>query len=237
MRTASRNALCMARAEWHACCSETKFILETPLHPDFSDISFENVGRGSFQVGGGSGFAYDNELPERHVELDDFSISSNPISNARYLAFILDGGYDKREWWSVAGWDWRMKNGVNHPARWRQDDDGDWFEITFNGADHLSGDSPVCGVTRYEAGAFASWAKARLPHEFEWETALRAGLLYKTGQVWEWCAIPFTLIPGFGHILTGNILSHGLINATSCLKVVACIAKKKSNARLFATII
>ena len=189
--------LCMARAEWHAFCSKTKFMVETPLHPDFSDISFANVGPGSFQVGGGSGFSYDNELPERHVELSDFSITSNPISNARYLAFILDGGYDKRELWSVSGWDWRMKNGVTHPARWRQDDDGDWFEITFNGADHLSGDAPVCGVTRYEAGAFASWASARLPHEFEWEAAVKSGLLYKTGQVWEWCANTFHSYPGF----------------------------------------
>ena len=62
-----------------------------------------------------------------------------------------------------------------------------WYGINHQGAFDLNNDDFVSGLNFYEASAFANWAGARLPHEHEWETAIKLGLLEHTTEIWEWC--------------------------------------------------
>lgn len=190
--------LSMANAAWHAASPMDGYRVTSELSPDNSIISFQRLGSGRYHIGDDPGFSYDNELPRQQVELAAFDIAAKPVSNAQYLAFIQDGGYQTRNWWSGTGWMWLTRQNIRHPARWRRDAGGLWFEINSDGSADFIAKSPVHGVTRFEAGAFASWARARLPHEFEWEAAARAGILDKAGEVWEWCANTFHPYPGFG---------------------------------------
>ena len=65
------------------------------------------------------------------------------------------------------------------------------------GARALDPDEPVAHLSFYEAAAYAAWAGARLPTEFEWEAAARAGVLDGVGEVWEWTRSSYDPYPGF----------------------------------------
>ena len=117
--------------------------------------------------------AYDNERPAHRVELEPFAIDVTPVTNAAYLEFMDDGGYEKRELWSDEGWAWKEEAAATSPEYWfRSDGDGgDWHTRTMDRRGPVKPDHPVCHVTFHEAEAFARWAGKRLPTEQEWETA------------------------------------------------------------------
>ena len=71
------------------------------------------------------------------------------------------------------------------------------YAITPHGPVDLAPTGSVYGISRYEAEAFAHWANARLPHEYEWETADRMKLLQNSGKVWEWCTNTLHPYTGF----------------------------------------
>lgn len=37
-----------------------------------------------------------------------YSIAKYPITNAQYARFIEAGGYDRRNWWTDAGWEAKL---------------------------------------------------------------------------------------------------------------------------------
>jgi len=122
----------------------------------------------SFPLGAADeGFAYDNELPRHLVEVEAFAIGRVAVTNRDWLAFMDDGGYSRREWWSPAGWEWRVAEQVTRPLGWL---DGD-RERTLAGARELAPASAVVHVSAHEADAFARARGLRLPSEVEWELA------------------------------------------------------------------
>lgn len=155
------------------------------------------VPAGHYRIGGTPPLAFDNELPPQHAELGEFRIAAQPVSNAQYLAFMQAGGYDEARFWSAAGWTWRQTLESPRPEHWRRDADGAWFGVGVQGPYDLTADAPLHGINYYEASAFARWAKARLPHEFQWEAAHRSGLLAGAGRAWEWCDNSFYPYDGF----------------------------------------
>jgi formylglycine-generating enzyme required for sulfatase activity len=109
------------------------------------------------------------------VEIEaPFLLGRYPVTNSQYQAFVDDGGYGDRKWWSDAGWAWLQKEGVTEPSLWR--------DRRFNGPNQ-----PVVGVSFFEAEASCAWAGGDLPTEQEWEAAARGqeGYKYPWGDDWE----------------------------------------------------
>jgi gamma-glutamyl hercynylcysteine S-oxide synthase len=139
---------------------------------------------GPFAMGApAQGFAYDNERPRHTVALAGFRIGRRPVSNGSFIDFAQAGGYERREWWSQAGWAFKQEHGITlHDTVAR-----------------AHPEAPVCHVSWFEADAFARSQGARLPTEAEWEKAATSegAPLEAVGRVWEWTQSPFVGYPGF----------------------------------------
>ncbi len=146
----------------------------------------------------GTGFAFDNELPGDRPLLEAYRIDAAPVGNAAFAAFVAAGGYADPQYWSAAGWQWRIQAGATAPRYWRAHGSG-WQQRWFGQWIALDPAAPVVHVTAHEADAWCRWAGRRLPAELEWENAaLRAGPdTFAWGQVWEWTASAFRPFPGF----------------------------------------
>jgi ergothioneine biosynthesis protein EgtB len=112
----------------------------------------------------GAGFAFDNEGPPHRVLLEPFALAGRLVSNGEWGQFIADGGYSTASLWLSEGWDWVRREAIAAPEYWREDE-----QFTHAGWQPRDPAAPVCHVSYYEADAFAAWAGARLPTEFEWE--------------------------------------------------------------------
>jgi len=132
------------------------------------------------------GFAYDNERPAHTVDLPRFRIDCAPVTNAQYLAFILDGGYRRRALWTDAGWLWLQEARVSHPGQWMRNGGGTWREHAFGRTAPLVPDRPVVHVSWHEASAYARWARKRLPTEAEWEKAAAWDLEKRVARRYPW---------------------------------------------------
>ncbi|MGA7463085.1 MAG: ergothioneine biosynthesis protein EgtB [Candidatus Korobacteraceae bacterium] len=184
-----------------------------------SPLTWHGFSEGVYSVGfEGSSFAFDNEGPRHNVYLRNFRLASRLVTNAEYLDFMRDGSYSNPLLWLSDGWDCVRNNQWSAPLYWEQRD-GEWWNYTVEGLQPLQLNEPVCHIGFYEAAAYAHWAGARLPSEFEWEVAARSrpmtgnflesdslhpqpakssdGLVQMFGDVWEWTGSAYTPYPGF----------------------------------------
>ncbi len=114
-------------------------------------------------------FGWDNEFEAHSVNVPAFVIDKYKVTNRQYLAFVDDGGYAHREFWTDTDWDWKTANGIRHPAFWLQPN-GHWHWRSMFDAIALPLDWPVY-VSCAEASAYARWAGRRLPTEAQWQRA------------------------------------------------------------------
>lgn len=186
-------------------------------------LSYRRFDAGLVEVGHDSdAFCFDNELPRHRVYVAAFELGTRPITNAEYLEFIDSGGYRNAAHWLSDGWATAQREQWLRPIYWTE---SLGEEFTLRGLLELDPDAPVTHLSCYEADAFARWAGARLPTEFEWEIAaaglpvsgnfVESGhwrpmpaphpapqpdsppLLQMFGDVWEWTQSAYSPYPGF----------------------------------------
>jgi ergothioneine biosynthesis protein EgtB len=116
----------------------------------------------------GDGFAFDNEGPRHRVLIEPFALADRLVTNGEWAEFIADGGYRNARLWLSDGWAWVQGEAITAPLYWR---DGEHF--THQGWHARDPEAPVTHISHFEADAFATWAGARLPTEFEWEAIAR----------------------------------------------------------------
>jgi ergothioneine biosynthesis protein EgtB len=135
-----------------------------------SAASFRRFEGGLIDLGheGGESFCFDNELPRHGFYIAPFELATRPVTNAEYLEFIRAGGYGNAAHWLSDGWATVQREQWSRPIYWSRSLEQ---EFTLRGLVELDPHAPVCNLSYYEADAFARWADARLPTEFEWEVA------------------------------------------------------------------
>lgn len=176
-------------------------------HPAHQDpLQWLSVHEGLQTVGrsmDNAAFAFDNESPSHQRYVQGFQIANRLVNCGEYLAFIQDGGYDNADLWLSEGRALVVQHGWQCPVYWLAPHDprapsDDWQVFGLKGVQALDPQAPVCHVSFYEACAFAQWAGARLPTEFEWEVAARlSGMHDLHGQAWQWTRSAYEPYPGF----------------------------------------
>jgi len=142
-----------------------------------------------------------NERGQLEATLPEFEIDAQPVNWSQFVEFADDGGYDRAELWSAAGWAWAQALNRRAPLHVEQlrgavvvqrgAKDGAGLQRAAPGqaAMHLS---------RHEAQAWCTWAGRRLATEPEWELAASTcgsrGFVW--GDVFEWVAGSARLWPG-----------------------------------------
>jgi gamma-glutamyl hercynylcysteine S-oxide synthase len=117
-------------------------------------------------------FPFDNEKWAHPVTIQPFAIGRAPVTQAEFLAFVEDGGYQNRSHWDEDGWEWRTQTESKHPVYWRRGDG--WQRRHFDRWVPLEQHLPVIHVNWHETQAYCRWAGRRLPSEAEWQAAAAA---------------------------------------------------------------
>tara|TARA_R110001599_G_scaffold353688_1_gene595356 strand:- start:37521 stop:38795 length:1275 start_codon:yes stop_codon:yes gene_type:complete len=191
---------------------------------DITAVRWHSYAGGLVEIGfDGPGFCFDNELPRHKAYVESFELADRLVCNGEYQEFIDDDGYRRPELWLSDGWNAVTSRGWQAPQYWLERD-GKALEFTLHGAQPRLTDAPVCHVSGYEADAYARWAGARLPTEYEWELAAEelqtvadntgvsgvdagyyhpraarktAGLRQLYGECWQWTRSAYEPYPGF----------------------------------------
>jgi ergothioneine biosynthesis protein EgtB len=150
-------------------------------------LGWASIDGGLIDIGHSSdlGFAFDNEGPRHTVLLDGFRIANRLVTCGEWREFVDDGAYARPELWLSDGWFAVQREAWAAPLYWERDDSVDtgWSVLTLDGRRPLHDAEPVVHVSHYEADAFARWAGARLPTEFEWEAAVGSAAATTSGMV------------------------------------------------------
>jgi len=213
--------------------TDIKHVLaQNPLHPVFRRrtpeltgaevpaIKFVPFDEQVIEIGhAGRGFSYDNEGPRHRALLSPFSIASRPVTNGEYLQFIEADGYRRPEFWLSLGWTTVGEQRWQAPLYWEKRD-GEWYHFTLAGLRRVEPAEPVTHISYFEADAYAKWAGARLPTEFELEhlatqqsiegnfvdqgyfhprpmTNDGGNICQVFGDVWEWTRSSYSPYPGY----------------------------------------
>jgi ergothioneine biosynthesis protein EgtB len=210
---------------------------QNPLHPEYRErkidppeadkidiaaVDFIEFDETIVEIGhNGSSFSYDNEGPRHRALVPAFSLANRLVTNAEYLEFMEDNGYARPEFWLSLGWTTVNEQRWSAPLYWEKRD-GEWWNFTLSGFRPVDESEPITHISYFEADAFANWARARLPTEFEWERAAAKieidgnfveserfhpkpltppaqdqDVQQMFGDIWEWTRSAYSPYPGY----------------------------------------
>jgi ergothioneine biosynthesis protein EgtB len=184
-------------------------------HSPMSWLEFEG---GLKSVGAhGEHFYFDNEGPRHQVYVHPFRLASRLVTNAEYLNFIEDGGYQTSKYWLSEAWYNIKEQSIDKPLYWQKKND-QWYQFSHAGLVPLEPNAPVMHLNYFEANAYAAYVDKRLPTEHEWEVAAvikgGEGEFYRQdsmlpraikgvsleqmfGELWQWTSSSYNAYPGF----------------------------------------
>jgi formylglycine-generating enzyme required for sulfatase activity len=146
-----------------ACVAAHSPVVAAPSASNELDpVPMVTIPAGPFLMGNPEGKGRADEWPQRSVYLNAFAIDQVEVTNERYMAFVTSTGHR------------------NPPNPY-----GTGSLRSVKGIEQL----PVVQMTWYDAKAYCSWAKKRLPTEAEWEKAARG----TDGRLFPWGNEPATL--------------------------------------------
>ncbi|MDD2384720.1 MAG: 5-histidylcysteine sulfoxide synthase [Sulfurospirillaceae bacterium] len=150
---------------WKVCPIDTPVVDNSLLHVKGKQVRLGKDKDNTY-------YGWDNEYGLHISDVNDFKASKYLVSNAEFLTFVEEDGYNKEQFWSEEGWKWRTFKEAQMPLFWRKDNEGYHLrtmceEIT------MPWSWPV-EVNYLEAKAFCNWKSTqtgkpiRLPSEEEW---------------------------------------------------------------------
>lgn len=172
-----------------------------------------------------STYGWDSEYGHRTVDVQPFMASQYLVTNADFLQFVQENGYENQAFWDEESWQWKTDYSVKHPKFWISQNGTYRYRALFEEIE-LPLDWPV-EVNYYEAAAYCRWQgeRTRLMSEAEWtlvaadcedeqanlglkfgspspvgslaHSKTTSGLYDLRGNVWEWLSDSFNPLPGF----------------------------------------
>ena len=150
---------------WKVCPLDTPIVQNELLHVKGTTLRLEKKRDDAL-------YGWDNEYGLHVKEVKDFKASKYLVSNAEFLAFVANKGYETQSFWSEEGWKWRTYKNATMPLFWRIDASGYTLRLMAEEIE-MPWSWPV-EINYLEAKAFCNWKSQvtgksiRLPSEEEW---------------------------------------------------------------------
>jgi len=166
---------------WKVCPLDTPIVENTLLHVNGTTLRLEKKKDDAL-------YGWDNEYGLHVKEVKAFKASKYLVSNAEFLSFIEDSGYENECYWNEEGWKWKCYKNATMPLFWRKDTSG--YRLRLVAEEIAMPWSWPVEINYLEAKAFCNWKSAktgksiRLPSEEEWYV-LRDLHVKKDEPFWE----------------------------------------------------
>ncbi len=157
-----------------------------PIEPEMiyinNDLSFTNGQRWDSTI-----YEIVDSLPI--VTLNPYYIGKYELTNSEYFQFVKDGGYSDSAFWSVEGWKTINDSNWTKPKYWGNSQEP-WESDPFSSKCN----TPVHGISFYEAEAYCAWLSAKtgknyhIPSSLQWVRAAKGpypGTKYTWGNEFD----------------------------------------------------
>ncbi len=122
-------------------------------------------------------YGWDNEYGEYKEKVEDFKASKYLVSNGEFMEFVLDGGYEKEEYWDAEGLAFLAKSHAKHPHFWVKEGNSFKYRALYKIID-MPLNWPV-DVNALEAEAFCRYKSKKEGVKYQLPSEAEYALLYE----------------------------------------------------------
>ena len=127
-------------------------------------------------------YGWDNEYGEHTEQVNDFKCAKYLCSNAEFLLFVQDGGYENSDYWDEEGRGFLKHNNVKHPTFWIDKGAGDFSYRAMAEIIEMPMNWPV-DVNYLEAKAYCRWKSDKEKSAYRLLTEAEWYLLYQRAGI------------------------------------------------------